>query len=628
MNKPIQWTPDQAGTLYNIDHWGEGYFGVNTAGHLSVRPRRNGVEIDLFKLVGSIEQEGLALPVLVRFSDILHDRVDVLCDAFADAMRDAGYTGRYTAVYPIKVNQQRTVVEEILRLGNDRVGLEAGSKPELMAVLGLAPDGGVIVCNGYKDRAYIRLALIGRKLGHRVYIVVEKLSELELVLRDADDLGVEPLIGLRVRLASVAGGKWQNTGGEKSKFGLSAAQVLQAIEQLKAAGRLDILKMVHFHLGSQVANVRDIQRGMREAARYYAELRQLGAPLDCVDVGGGLGVDYEGTRSRSYCSMNYSVAEYALNIVRTLAEVCREYDLPQPDIISESGRALTAHHAVLVTAVIDHETAPDIAPVKPAADAPAALHELWMAYENPRARAALECYHDAINGLHEAQSLYTQGSLDVAQRAWAEQTYYAICRRIVPQLDANSRAHRELLDELREKLADKYFCNFSVFQSVPDVWAIDQIFPILPIHRLDEAPDTRISLCDLTCDSDGRIDQYVDSEGLDSTLPAHRLKAGERYLLGIFMVGAYQEILGDMHNLFGDTNAVNVELTPEGSWKLVGAEAGDRADELLRYVHLAPEELLAAYRRKLDVAKLPTAQRAVCLLELEAGLTGYTYLQS
>ncbi|MGH8455172.1 MAG: biosynthetic arginine decarboxylase, partial [Nevskiales bacterium] len=429
MNKPSHWTPEQARSLYNIDHWGEGYFGVNAAGHLSVRPRRNGVELDLFRLVDKVEQDGLALPVLVRFSDILHDRVDVLCDAFAGAMRDAGYGGRYTAVYPIKVNQQRTVVEEILRLGNGRVGLEAGSKPELMAVLGLAPDGGVIVCNGYKDRAYIRLALIGRKLGHRVYIVVEKPSELELVLHEADDLGVEPLIGLRVRLASVAGGKWQNTGGEKSKFGLSAAQVLRAIEQLKSAGRLDILRMVHFHLGSQVANVRDIQRGMREAARYYAELRQLGVPLDCVDVGGGLGVDYEGTRSRSYCSMNYSVDEYALNIVRTLAEACREYDLPQPDIISESGRALTAHHAVLVTAVIDHESAPDITPAKPPADAPAVLHELWAAYENPRGRAALECYHDAINGLHEAQSLYTHGSLDVAQRAWAEQAYYAICRR-------------------------------------------------------------------------------------------------------------------------------------------------------------------------------------------------------
>jgi arginine decarboxylase len=628
MNKPDRWTPEQARALYNIEHWGEGYFGVNDAGHLSVKPRRNGVALDLFELVNKVEQDGLALPVLLRFSDILHDRVDVLCDAFAGAMRDTGYSGRYTAVYPIKVNQQRAVIEEILRLGNGRVGLEAGSKPELMAVLGLAPDGGVIVCNGYKDRAYIRLALIGRRLGHRVYIVVEKLSELGLVLREAAELGVEPLIGLRVRLASVAGGKWQNTGGEKSKFGLSAAQVLQAVEQLRAAGRLETLKMVHFHLGSQVANVRDIQRGMREAARYYAELRQLGAPLDCVDVGGGLGVDYEGTRSRSYCSMNYSVAEYALNIVRTLAEVCSEYGLPQPDVISESGRALTAHHAVLVTAVIDHESAPESAPVPLPAGAPAVLHELWAAYANPQARPALECYHDAIHGLQEAQAQYTHGSLDVAQRAWAEQAYYAICRKIVPQLDRGSRAHRELLDELREKLADKYFCNFSVFQSVPDVWAIDQIFPILPIHRLDEAPDTRISLCDLTCDSDGRIDQYVDRDGLDRTLPAHRLRAGERYLLGIFMVGAYQEILGDMHNLFGDTNAVNVELTADGGCRLVGAEAGDRADELLRYVHLAPEVLQAAYRRKLEAAQLPAAQKAACLLELEAGLTGYTYLQS
>jgi arginine decarboxylase len=620
------WTSAEALALYNIPQWGEGYFDVNASGHVEVQPQGPGsaVTIDLFDLVQQLPREGLALPVLLRFTDILRDRVDRLTGAFADVIAELGYHGGYTAVYPIKVNQQRSVVEAIVKHGGTRVGLESGSKPELAAVLGLAPSGNTIVCNGYKDRGYIRRALIGQMLGHRVYIVIEKPSELALVIDEAQQLGVVPLLGLRVRLASIGTGKWQNTGGEKSKFGLSCAQVLEAVAQLREAGALASLRMVHFHLGSQIANVQDIQRGMREAARFYAELRALGAPVDTVDVGGGLGVDYEGTRSRSSCSMNYSQHEYARQIVRTLQEVCAETQQPEPDLISESGRALTAHHAVLVTDVIDHESAPHRVPPPPGADEPLILKDLYALLGDTGRRGPLECLHDAVLLLGEAQTQYTHGVLTLTQRAYAEKTYFAACRAVAPQLDSNIRAHREALDELREKLAEKYFCNFSVFQSVPDAWAIDQVFPILPIHRLDERPSLRATLCDLTCDSDGRIDQYVDRGGLEPTLPAHALEAGKPYLLGFFMVGAYQEILGDMHNLFGDTNAVNVVADANG-WRLEGAEHGDRTDELLRYVHMAPEELAQSYRRKFAAIDLPAGPRAALLAELEAGLSGYTY---
>lgn len=622
-----KWTAAQASDLYNMPYWSEGYVDVNERGNVIVRPyrERSPVSIDLHELAQRLPKEGLQLPVLVRFTNILHDRVDALTGAFGGVIEELGYKGRYTAVYPIKVNQQGDVCAEIVKHGGDRVGLEAGSKPELAAVLGLARPGSVIVCNGYKDRAYIRRALIGQKLGHQVYIVVEKPSELPLVVEESKNLGVQPLIGLRVRLASVGSSKWQNTGGEKSKFGLSCAQVLEAVAQMRQAGLIESLRMVHFHLGSQVANVQDIQRGMREAARFYAELRALGAPVDVVDVGGGLGVDYEGTRSRSYCSMNYSQREYARNVIRTLQEVCAQTGQPEPGIISESGRALTAHHAVLITSVIDKESLPVAAPHPPAKDYPVVLQDLHSLLGALDTRGALECLHDAAALLSEAQSQYTHGVLTLPQRAYAEKTYTAVCRAALPRLDAGIRAQREAGEELKEKLAEKYFCNFSVFQSVPDAWAIDQVFPILPIHRLNERPDVRASLCDLTCDSDGRLDAYVDRGGLEPTLPLHSLKHGEQYLIGIFMVGAYQEILGDMHNLFGDTNAVNVSLEGSG-WKLHGAEQGDRTDELLRYVHLAPEELVKTYRAKFEKAEMPAALKKELLAELEAGLSGYTYL--
>lgn len=629
------WSLDKARATYNLAHWSGGYFDINAEGKLAAYPHRDksAQGIDLHALAGEFAEHNLTLPVLVRFTNILHDRVDSLCNAFATAMHTDEYAGRFTAVYPIKVNQQYTVVQEILRQGDGRVGLEAGSKPELMAVLALAEqNNGVIVCNGYKDREYIRLALIGRRLGHRIYIVLEKPSELELVIEESHKLGISPLLGARIRLASIGAGKWQNSGGDKSKFGLSAAQLLTTIERLRAVGMLDALQMLHCHLGSQVANIRDIQRGFREYARYYTELHGMGVPIKVLDVGGGLGVDYEGTRSRSFCSTNYSLQEYANNVVHVIWESCEQSGLPHPDIFTESGRAMTAHHAMLITNVIETGQLPNPQTVEPPADdAPLILHDLWQSYQSllqPSAeRAVVEIYHDAHHALAEMHSMYTHGVLDLAQRARVEELYYAICRKLQGILQPAKRVHREILDELNERLADKYFCNLSIFQSLPDVWAIEQIFPIVPLHHHHEQPACRGILEDITCDSDGRIDHYVDSEGIESSLPLHSIKPGEPYLLGIFMVGAYQEILGDMHNLFGDTDSVNIVPDENGDYHLSAPQQGNTVDDVLRYVNFNSDDLLQSYRRKISHTELDDEQRKLFLAELEAGLQGYTYLE-
>ncbi|HET7396273.1 MAG TPA: biosynthetic arginine decarboxylase [Gammaproteobacteria bacterium] len=623
---PIQ----DAREIFNIQRWGDGYFDINDEGHVVVFPtrRREDGSVDLHRLATEVSKHGLNLPVLFRFGDILRDRVDRLCDAFAKAMEYHEYKAGYTAVYPIKVNQQRVVVEDILRHGEGRVGLEAGSKPELMAVLAFAPAGATIVCNGYKDREYLRLALIGQQLGHRVYIVVEKMSELDLLLREAADIGVKPTIGIRVRLTHTGRGKWEHTGGEKSKFGLSAGQILEAVDKLRGAGMLNSLQLLHFHLGSQIANIRDVQRGILEAGRCFAELAELGVNVRVMDVGGGLGVDYEGTRSRSSCSMNYSVEQYANTIIRALWEICEEYELPHPNIITESGRSITAHHAVMVTEVVDYESISTKTLAAPDAEDPQILTDLWDDYENADARPLLEVYQDALYWNGEAQAMYIHGVLTLEQRARAEQIYHAICRRVRDGLKPTTRAHSETIFEIDEKLADKYFCNFSVFQSLPDVWAIDQVFPIMPIHRLTEPLTQRAVLQDLTCDSDGRIEQYVDEEELEATMPAHAMRAGEPYYLGFFMIGAYQEILGDMHNLFGDTDSVNVELDPDNGYRLVKPEQGDTVEDVLRYVHFEPGDLLQRYRNKIDAATtLDPYQRSQFLKELEEGLKGYTYLE-
>ncbi|MBI3898746.1 MAG: biosynthetic arginine decarboxylase [Gammaproteobacteria bacterium] len=627
----FDWNIQKARDLYNIAHWGNGYFDINARGHLIARPDPTSDHpgIDLYELTREFARNDLALPVLVRFSGILQHRVRELWQAFDSATVAHNYSGRYTAVYPIKVNQQRSVVDALLEHGGDRLGLEAGSKPELLAVLARARPNAIVVCNGYKDREYIRLALIGKAIGHRVHIVVEKLSELESVLAEAKQLGITPLVGVRVRLSSIGVGKWQNTGGDKSKFGLTSSEALRCVARLREAGQLGALQMLHFHMGSQIANVQHIQSGMREAARYYAELCATGADIRIVNVGGGLGVDYEGTRSRSFCSMNYSVAEYANNVVHALAEICAEKKLRQPDIVTESGRAMTAHHAVLITNVIDCEQAPgrdSVAKAEP--NEPAIIGDMWQAYAALSSRSAIEAYHDAANYLSQAQGMFTHGVLTLEQRSRAEQIYFAICWKVRELLAPSAKAHREVLDELNEKLADKYFCNFSLFQSMPDHWAIEQIFPMLPLSRLDEPPTRRAVLQDITCDSDGRVDQYVSAGGVDTTLPLHAPRDNEPYLIGMFMVGAYQEILGDLHNLFGDTDSVHVELTADGGHRLVAPCRGDTVDSVLRFVHFDPEDLLAAYRQKVGaVTGVDAKQRELYFTELAAGLEGYTYLE-
>lgn len=624
----MNWSIHHSRNRYNLHGWGDGYFDVNDQGHLTVsvpmKDRR--VEVDLYQVAGEIRRAALNWPVLVRCTGILRHRIDSLISAFEASKARYAYAGTYTPAYPIKVNQQFSVVHEIVRHGGERVGLEAGSKAELMAVLGLARADGLVICNGYKDREYIRLGLIARRLGQRIYLVIEKLSELETILSECAELGVAPLLGVRVRLASIGSGNWQNTGGDRSKFGLHATQVLQLVERLRSQGMLDRLQLLHFHLGSQLPNLRDISNGMQEAACFYAQLHALGVPVQVMDVGGGLGVDYEGTGSRSFCSMNYGLQQYADAVVEPIARVCNENALRFPDLVSESGRAMTAHHAFLITNVLDTEQAlGDEQPLTGGELESGALRGLASLYNRLSLHSPLESYHEATQLLEEAQQLFCQGELDLRQRALAEQYYFATLRHILPMLQTGCREHRPLIDELNRKLADKYFCNLSIFQSLPDIWAIRQIFPIAPLHRLDEAPERMATIQDLTCDSDGRIDYYVDSEGSENSLPLHTCKNDEPYLLGFFMLGAYQEILGDIHNLFGDTDTVNLDIRADGSFSLNDAEHGDRADELLGYVHFQPDRLRAVYRQRVQAAGLSDSQARQCLSELEAGLTGYTY---
>ncbi len=620
------WTIDAARNQYAIAHWGENYFDIGADGALIVRPRgADGPSVSLPAIVNAATAQGSRLPLLIRFGDILRDRLSRLQGAFARAMTDWDYEGGYTAAYPVKVNQQRAVVSELVGAGTDGFGLEAGSKPELMAVLALARPGSVIICNGYKDREYLRLALIGRKLGLRVFIVIEKPSELKPALEEARALGVEPLFGVRMRLTSLGAGKWQNTGGEKSKFGLTPRQLLTLIDELKAANLTHSLKLLHVFMGSQISNVRDIASGMREATRYFVELCKLGLPIEYVDVGGGLGVDYEGTRSRSACSINYGLDQYAATVVQPLAEACAQNGLKHPHVISETGRAMVAHHAVLIVNVSDIERAPVGGVPNVDTNEPSVLHRLREIHDEVETRSVIELYHEAQHQWTEGHALFSLGQLTLRQRARLDDLYYAIVNALRVRLKPEERAHRQALDELNEKLVDKYFVNFSIFESIPDTWAIDQIFPIVPIAGLDEVPDRRAVIADLTCDSDGRIDAYVDAEGVDVSLPLHAPKAGESYRLGIFLVGAYQEALGDIHNLFGDTDAVNVR-TNDGGFAFSHVRRGDTTDVMLDYVGYDLNALREAYREKIATAKLAVTQVEAIANALEQGLTGYTYL--
>jgi arginine decarboxylase len=616
---------------------GHGFFDVTAAGHVVVRPDRQHPdrELDLFELARDLEEQGIALPVLLRFSDILRSRIELLSRRFEDAIEEFGYTGGYTTVYPIKVNQQRHVVEEIVQFGTPHgVGLECGSKPELQAVLALSESTDhIIVCNGYKDEEFMRLALMGQKLGHKVYIVIEQLSEVDVLLQAADELGVQPLAGVRIKLAAAGSGKWAQSGGEKSKFGLNPSQLVRLVDRLRDLGRLDILKLVHFHLGSQITDIRFIKAGLQEVARFYAEVRALGVDITHVDVGGGLGVDYDGTASTSFASVNYSLQEYANDIVYTIGEACREAELPMPHIISESGRALTAHHALLLLKVIDVESAAEPPLPTVGEEDHALLHEMVEAYheiaagKRVRPNKVREAFHDATFDKERAQQYFNAGALSLRQRAVAEQIYFAIINRIARLVQSDRDEYEDIITDLDATLVDRYFCNFSVFQSLPDSWAIDQLFPIMPIHRLDEEPARRGTLQDVTCDSDGKIDRFVGDKNGRPSLELHEWRDGEDYILGIFLAGAYQEILGDLHNLFGDTNAVHVKLTERGH-EVTDLVRGDTVTEVLNYVQFHASDLLTVFRRKVNIAKGISRQEAnMFIAEYVGGLEGYTYLE-
>jgi len=593
---------------YNIAWWGNNYYDVNELGHISVcpDPDQPEVRVDLAKLVKEREADGQRLPALFCFPQILQHRLRSINAAFKRARESYGYKGDYFLVYPIKVNQHKRVIESLVNSG-EPLGLEAGSKAELMAVLAHAgKTRSVIVCNGYKDREYIRLALIGEKLGHKVYLVIEKMTEVRLVLEEAERLNVVPRLGIRARLASQGSGKWQSSGGEKSKFGLAASQVLQLVDIMRKAGRLDSLQLLHFHLGSQMSNIRDIATGVRESARFYVELAKLGVNIKCFDVGGGLGVDYEGTRSQSDCSVNYGLNEYANNVIWAIGDACEEHGLEHPTVITESGRAVTAHHTVLVSNIIGVERNEFSTPVTPDADSPRPIQSLWDTWQEmhePSVRRSLrEWLHDSQMDLFDIHTGYSSGTYDLGQRAWAEQLYLSICHYIQQHLDPS--------------------------QSMPDAWGIDQLFPVLPLEGLNKTPQRRAVLLDITCDSDGTIDHYVDGDGIATTMPMPEYDVDNPPMLGFFMVGAYQEILGNMHNLFGDTEAVDVFAFPDGSVEVQLSDEGDTVADMLQYVQLNPNDLMTLFRDQVKQQQdIDEELRAQFLEEFESGLYGYTYLE-
>jgi len=630
------WTIDAARELYNIEGWGAGYFDINERGHVVVRPDRDRPDrvLDLFDLARDLEEQGVALPVLLRFSDILRSRIESLSEQFESAIKEFEYQGGYTSVYPIKVNQQRHVVEEIVQFGKAHgVGLECGSKPELQAVLSLSESTDhIIVCNGYKDEEFMRLALMGQKLGHKVFIVLEQLSELDVLLQAADDLGVTPTAGVRIKLVAEGAGRWAQSGGEKSKFGLNSAQLMKLIERLRSLGRVDILKLIHFHIGSQVTDIRYIKSALQEASRYYAEIRKAGVDITHVDVGGGLGVDYDGTGSTSNASVNYSLQEYANDVIYTIAEMCRDQEIPMPHIVSESGRALTAHHALLLLKVIDVESQAEPPLPELTDDDHSLLHEMLADYQTitkktVRPRKVLEVYHDATFDKERAHQLFNSGVLSLRERAMAETIYFATVNRVARYVNGDRDTYSEIINDVDATLVDRYFCNFSLFQSLPDSWAIDQLFPIMPIHRLDEEPVRRGTLQDVTCDSDGKIDRFVGDKAGRPSLELHDIRDDEDYMLGIFLTGAYQEILGDLHNLFGDTNAVHIRIAESG-YEITDLVHGDTVTEVLNYVQFGASNLLATFRRKVGAAKNISRQEAnTFIAEYVAGLEGYTYLE-
>ncbi len=628
-----RWSVTEAAELYEIAGWGKGYFSVGDEGNVLVHPRRDGKQaIDLKKLVDQVKTRGIDLPVLIRFNDILQHQLDEIAAAFHTAIAENDYAGKYCCVYPIKVNQQRQVVEQILRHGRQYgFGLEAGSKPELLAVIALAANDTPIICNGFKDSEFIETAMWAQRIGRKVIPVVENSSELEHVIEHAERAGVRPQIGMRVKLAARGSGRWQSSAGYRSKFGLTVSQVLHAVGRLEQLGMADCFQLLHFHLGSQITNIRHIKGALIEAARIYTDLAQRGTGLRYLDVGGGLGVDYDGSQTNYESSMNYTLQEYANDVIYHVQSVCDDAGVTHPTIISESGRAVAAYHSVLVFDVLDktESNLGDPPPEEIPSDLPQPIQDLVHTFRELNLRNILESFHDAQQALDMCISTFTAGFLTLEQRSFAESLFWAICHRI-RQLTEQLEFIPDELQGLDSLLSVTYFCNFSLFQSLPDSWAIKQLFPVMPIHRLNEEPTQKAILGDVTCDSDGKIDRFVDRRDVRRTLPLHDLN-GEPYMLAAFLIGAYQEILGDLHNLFGDTNAVHVGLTAEGNVKLETIVAGDTVSEVLRYVQFDPEELLRRLQTAIEAAvneqRIDDEQAGHFLRFYAAGLQGYTYLE-
>ncbi|MCM1313023.1 MAG: biosynthetic arginine decarboxylase [Bacteroides sp.] len=629
-----KWRIEDSNELYSITGWGTNYFHINDKGHVAVTPRKNGVEVDLKDVMDDLSLRDVSAPVLVRFPDIIDNRIEKTATCFSRAAEEYGYKGQNFIIYPIKVNQISPVVEEVISHGQKfNLGLEAGSKPELHAVLAVNMNSdSLIICNGYKDQSYIELALLAQKMGRRVFIVVEKFNELEIITETAKKLNVRPNIGIRIKLAASGSGKWEESGGDASKFGLTSGELLTALDYIDSNGMKDCLKLIHFHIGSQITKIRRIQNALREASQFYVQLRKLGYSVEFVDCGGGLGVDYDGSRSsNSESSVNYSIQEYVNNCVYTFVEAANNNDIPQPNLITESGRSLAAHHSVLIFEVLetaelpampeefevkdtDHELAKD-------------LYEIW---DNLSTRSMLEGWHDAQQIREEALDLFAHGLLDLRTRAEIERMYWAVAREI--NVLAHSMKHApEEFRSLDKLLADKYFCNFSLFHSLPDSWAIDQLFPIMPIQRLNEYPDRNATLQDITCDSDGKITNFVTNQNVSHILPLHSLdrKKG-RYYIGVFLVGAYQEILGDMHNLFGDTNAVHITVDSEG-YKINNIIDGETVADVLSFVQYEPKKMVRSLeiwvKQSIKEGKITLDEGKEFLSTYRSGLYGYTYLE-
>ncbi len=628
-----KWTTEDSKELYNINGWGTSYFGVNDKGDVYVTPCKDNTQIDLRDVMDELSLRDVTAPVLLRFPDILDNRIEKTSSCFKKAADEYGYKGENFIIYPIKVNQMQPVVEEVIGHGRKfNLGLEAGSKPELHAVIAVqCQSDSLIICNGYKDQSYIELALLAQKMGKRIFIVIEKPNELEIIAREAKKLNVRPNLGIRVKLASSGSGKWEESGGDASKFGLTSGELLDALELLEKKGMRDCLRLIHFHIGSQITKIRRIQAALREASQFYIQLHKMGYDVDFVDCGGGLGVDYDGTRSpSSESSVNYSIQEYVNDCIYTFVDAADKNGLPHPNIITESGRSLAAHHSVLVIDVLETASLPEMPEeFEPDADSHQLVKDLYDIWDNLNPRTMLEDWHDAEQIREEALELFSHGILDLKNRAEIEKMYWSVCREI--NILAKHLKHTpEELVNLDKLLADKYFCNFSLFQSLPDSWAIDQLFPIVPLQRLDERPTRSATIQDITCDSDGKITNFVTNRNNSHILPVHSLKRNEPYYLGVFLVGAYQEILGDMHNLFGDTTAVHISVK-DGKYSIDQVFDGETVAEVLDYVQYNPKKLVRQLEiwvsKSVKEGKITLEEGKEFLSNYRSGLYGYTYLE-